>query len=207
MKDRMLRLLTRNFAMSLSPAWDMEQGRDGGDMSESWRLLPITTDDVDQLHALACQPLVYRYLFDGTAPSRELVADRVARATANVATDGLGMWVLTNQTASCAGCVELRPYPLSKSAEVTYLLDPDYWGQGLATRMVWTAISQAFRSPRIDCVVAGHDLPNTASRAVMCRLGMRFYRDVQYPLGAGAEYILHRNDSGPIPRPALIPLG
>jgi hypothetical protein len=42
--------------------------------------------------------------------------------------------------------------------------------------------------------------------AVMRRLGMRFHRNVQYPLGGGAEHILYRDDPGPVPRPALIPL-
>jgi RimJ/RimL family protein N-acetyltransferase len=149
---------------------------------------------------------VYRYLFDGTAPNREFIVNRVAQAIANGAAPGLGMWVLTNHPASCAGGVELRPYPLSQAAEVTYLLHPDYWGKGLATRMAWTTISQAFRSPHIDRVVAGHDLPNLASLAVMRRLGMRFHRNVQYPLGGGAEYILSRDDPGPVPQPALIPL-
>jgi RimJ/RimL family protein N-acetyltransferase len=162
--------------------------------------------DIHSLHALSCQPLVYRYLFDGIAPDRDFIADRVAQAVATMVTPGLGMWVLTNPPAPCVGCVELRPYPSSRTAEVTYLLHPDHWDRGLATAMAWTVISQAFRSPHIDCVVAGHDLPNAASLAVMRRLGMRFHRNVRYPLGAGAEYILHRDDPRPVPRPTLIPL-
>lgn len=175
-------------------------------MTEDWQLRPVASADIRSLHALSRQPLVYRYLFDGTPPSGESIANRVAQAVANAAIPGFGMWLLTSPSASCAGYVELRPYPMALSAEITYLLHPDHWGQGLATRMAWTVISQAFRSRHIDCVVAGHDLPNTASLAVMCRLGMRFHQDVQYPLGAGAEYILHRNDPWPTPPPASIPL-
>jgi hypothetical protein len=50
-------------------------------------------------------------------------------------------------------------------------------------------------------------VPDAASLAVMRRLGMRFHKDVHYPLGAGVEYVLHRDDAGPLPKPALIPLG
>jgi hypothetical protein len=39
------------------------------------------------------------------------------------------------------------------------------------------------------------------------RLGMRFHKDVQYPLGAGVEYVIHRDDVGPLPKPVLISLG
>jgi RimJ/RimL family protein N-acetyltransferase len=122
-------------------------------MTESWLLRPVNQNDIDSLHALACHALVYRYLFDGAAPSHEFVAERVTQAITNAATPGLGMWILGGRSASCAGCV-----------------------------------------------------PNTASLAVMRRLGMRFHRSVKYPLGPGTEYILHRDDGGPVRRPALIPV-
>ncbi len=177
------------------------------DIKAGWRLRLATLDDVDGLHALAAVPLVYRYLFDGTAPGKELIARRVAQSVASAAGTGYGMWLLAGRSARYAGCVELRPYPSPRSAELTYLLDPGNWGQGLAVRMAWTAITHAFLSPQIDAVIAGADLPNIASLAVMRRLGMRFHKPVQYPLGGGVEYVLDRNDTGPLPRPASIPLG
>lgn len=171
-----------------------------------WRLRPVTMDDVQHLHTLACEPLVFRFLFDGAPPSEAFIADRVAQAIAHRTTPGMGMWLLENGTAPCMGCVELRPSPNPRHAEITYLLHPQAWGQGLATRMAWTAIAQAFQSSHIDAVIAGHDVPNKQSRMVMQRLGMRFHKDVQYPLGAGAEYILQRSDPGPPQPPALIPI-
>jgi [ribosomal protein S5]-alanine N-acetyltransferase len=172
--------------------------------TNGWRLRPASLDDIDGLHALASQPLVYRYLFDGVAPDREFIARRVAQAIAGATATGCGLWLLERDATRCAGCVELRPYPSPRSAELTYLLNPGDWGRGLAMRMAWTAIAQAFLSSWIDAVIAGADLPNTASFAVMRRLGMRFYRAVQYPLGAGEEYVLLRGDTGPMPRPALL---
>jgi ribosomal-protein-alanine N-acetyltransferase len=169
-------------------------------------LRPATMHDVPRLHALAGYPSVYRFLFDGVAPSEQYIAGRAMEAIANANRAGLGIWVLEGPRAPCAGCVELRPTPEPRLAELTYLLHPDHWGQGLATRMAWTAITLAFASPHIDCVVAGYDLPNTASVAVMRRLGMRFHRAVRYPLGSGAEYILRRDDTGPMPRPEVIPI-
>ena len=172
---------------------------------DHWQLRPATLDDVGGLHSLACMPMVYRYLFDGIAPDRAVIADRLAQAVANQWKDGLGMWVLQCPYARCAGCVELRPYPAPRTAEITYLLEPCYWGQGLGTRMAWTAITYAFGSSKIGAVVAGADLPNVASLSLMRRLGMRSYRNVKYPLGDGAEYVLRYDDAGPNPLPALIP--
>jgi RimJ/RimL family protein N-acetyltransferase len=174
---------------------------------DGWRLRPADLNDIDGLHALESIPLVYRYLFDGVPPDKEFLMRRVAESAANAGETGLGMWFLENISTRYAGCVELRPYPSFRSAELIYLLDPRNWGKGLALRMAWTAITHAFSSSQIDFVIAGADLPNTASISVMRRLGMRFHKEVKYPLGAGVEYVLHRDDIGPLPKPDLIPLG
>jgi [ribosomal protein S5]-alanine N-acetyltransferase len=176
-------------------------------IKDRWRLRPADLNDTDGLHALAANPLVYRYLFDGVPPNKEFIARAVAQSVANAGETGLGMWFLEDVSTRYAGCVELRPYPSLRSAELIYLLDPRYWGQGLALRMAWTAITHIFLSSLIDSVIAGTDLPNTASLAVMRRLGMRFHKDVQYPLGAGVEYVMHRDNVGPVPKPVLISLG
>ena len=174
---------------------------------DGWRLRAADLKDIDGLHSLAASPLVYRYLFDGAQQDKEYIIRRVAESVANTGETGLGMWFLEDVSTRYAGCVELRPYPSPRSAELIYLLDPKYWGQGLALRMAWTAITHAFLSSQIDSVIAGTDLPNTASLAVMRRLGMRFHRDVQYPLGAGVEYVLHQDDVWPLTKPDFISFG
>jgi [ribosomal protein S5]-alanine N-acetyltransferase len=145
---------------------------------DGWWLRAADLNDIDGLHALESIPLVYRYLFDGVPPDKEFLMRRVAESVANAGKAGLGMWFLENASVRYAGCVELLPYPSLGSAELIYLLDPRYWGQGLALRMAWTAITHAFLSSQINSVIAGADLPNTASIALMRRLGMRFHKDV-----------------------------
>jgi [ribosomal protein S5]-alanine N-acetyltransferase len=173
---------------------------------ESWRLRPVALGDIDGLHALASQPSVYRYLFDGAAPDRATIANGVAKAMADAARTGLGLWVLEDPRVRYAGGVLLRPDLAARSAELTYFLKPALWGRGLATRIAWTAIGKAFQAP-IDVVQAGADAANTASLNVMRRLGMRFVRDVSYPLGPGALYALARGDPGPEVPPAALPVG
>jgi [ribosomal protein S5]-alanine N-acetyltransferase len=168
------------------------------------RLRPGQIDDLDGLYALATIPLVYRYLFDGEPPSREYIAKRLAQRVSDSAVGCFGLWFLQDGPHHYAGCVELRPYDTQRTAEITWLLHPDIWGRGLALRMAWSVIEAAFESGQTDAVIAGADLPNLASLALMRRLGMRIHQNVTYPLGIGAEYILHRGDAGPLPRPELI---
>jgi RimJ/RimL family protein N-acetyltransferase len=174
---------------------------------ERWRLRAAHLSDTDGLYALASMPLVYRYLFDGAPPYKQFIRGRVAESVANAGETGLGMWFLEDVSTRYAGCVELRPYPAARSAEVIYLLDPRFWGRGLALRMAWSAITHAFSSSPIHTIIAGADGGNAASIAVMRRLGMRFHKDVLYPLGAGVEYVLHWNDKGPVPKPPLLTMG
>jgi hypothetical protein len=65
----------------------------------------------------------------------------------------------------------------------------------------------AIRETQIDFVIVGADLPNTPPIAVMRRLGMRFHKNVQYPLGAEVEYVMYRDDVGPLQKPVLLSLG
>jgi RimJ/RimL family protein N-acetyltransferase len=99
-------------------------------IEDRWRLRPADLNDIDGLHALEANPLVYRYLFDGVPPNKAFVARAVAESVANAGGTGLGMWFLEDVSMRYAGCVELRPYPSPRSAELIYLLDPRYWGQG-----------------------------------------------------------------------------
>lgn len=107
--------------------------------------------------------------------------------------------------ARLGGCVRLEAQPELRSAELMYVLHPRHWGAGLATRMSWTVMQQALQGGSVDRIVAGADAPNTASVAVMRRLGMTFLRSVQYPAGPGVEYVFRRGDPAPSPLPQPIP--
>ncbi|HYZ75580.1 MAG TPA: hypothetical protein VE641_21060 [Chthoniobacterales bacterium] len=76
-----------------------------------WRLRAATLNDIDGLHALGANPLVYRYLYDGVPPNKGFIARAVAQSVANAGNTGLGMWSLEDVSTRYAGCVELRPYP------------------------------------------------------------------------------------------------
>jgi ribosomal-protein-alanine N-acetyltransferase len=171
----------------------------------TWYLRRTAAADAERLYALLCLPEVYRYLTDGAAPSRARVEQWIARTQPEVVVDGMGLWLLEDQERHLAGGVSLEQYRQPRSAELIYLLHPQFWGQGLATRMSWTVMQQAFAAGHVEQIVAGADLPNTASVAVMRRLGMQWRRAVQYPLGPGVEYVARHDDPAPKWVPMTIP--
>ena len=101
---------------------------------------------------------------------------------------GGGVWVLSDGADPHLGGLVRLSSDDKGELELTYLLHPDLWGLGLATRMSHAAMMRAFEAGRVSTIWAGADVPNAASIAVMKRLGMRFRREVQYPMGAGVEY-------------------
>lgn len=167
---------------------------------EVHRLRRAAPADGDALHALASEPAVYRYLGDDQVPPRAVVDAWIGVPAAD-SEAGLGTWVLVDANGRIDGAVLLLRDAAPRTAELVYLLHPRAWGRGLATRMAWTVMSGAFARGQVDAVIAGADVPNVASIAVMQRLGMQFLRDMVFPLGAGVQYRRVRGAAAPAPLP------
>ena len=59
------------------------------------------------------------------------------------------------------------------SAEVGYSLSRGYWNRGIMTEALEEVLRYGFRSMNLNRIEAQHELPNTASGAVMRKCGMR----------------------------------
>ncbi len=165
------------------------------------RLRRARTGDLDSLHELLREPSVYRYLADDREPDRAFVESWLCAGIAHFARADVGLWMLEDEASKLAGCVLLEPDEAGERAELTYLLAPAYRSRGLATSMSVAVIRHAFDATRVNEIVAGADLPNTASIEVMKRLGMREWRRVDYPNHPGVEYLLRRGD--PVVEPTV----
>ena len=175
-------------------------------MPEHWILRRASLDDTESIHSQLCKPKVYRYLADNKKPSIHVIEDWLEKSAIDFERFGVGLWILNKHDEQVSGCVSLAVDEPARSAELVYLLDPALWGQGLATRMGWTAITVALKKDVVDRIVAGADVPNLASIAVIKRLGMQFWREVEYPLGKGVEYVYDRKQAPPVPIPELLSL-
>ncbi|MEM7412142.1 MAG: GNAT family N-acetyltransferase [Myxococcota bacterium] len=160
-------------------------------MTLNLSLRPVRSGDTSALLGLLSLPPVYEFLCDGAPPPREAAEAWVVEALA--AEPPLGLWLLEDEAASLLGCVRLsEPEDAAASAELTYVLHPSQWGKGVATAMSRTVLTRAFGEASCSSVLAGTDVPNSRSVAVMQRLGMERFRDVVYPAGAGVEYRISR---------------
>jgi len=172
-----------------------------------FHLTPAIHTDGDRLHELFCLPAVYRYLADGIPPARGITSRWIDRSEQDRRrTPAVGLFLLQENEEQIVGCVRTHFLDAPRTAELTYVLHPQLWGIGLATAMGWTAMQQAFDSTLVETMLAGTDDPNTASVAVMRRLGMRFLRHTRNPRWAGVEYVRQVQDPLPDPVPATLPM-
>lgn len=160
------------------------------------RLRMANTRDKARIHQLFCLPKVYEYLADGEEPPPGIASDWIASAPADEAHYGGGLWVLVDDEQNLGGLVRLAGDD-NGELELIYILHPRLWGHGLATRMAHTVMMRAFAAKKVTTIWAGADVPNTASIAVMKRLGMQYRREVEYSMGIGVEYHMSAEDFDP----------
>jgi len=144
------------------------------------RLRPISSDDVDALHALWTDPDVRRYLWDDRIIPRETVEDIVAQSLATFETDGFGFFALELQDQRESGligfCGHRRAEDAEGQIELLYGIHPTHWGEGLVAEAANEVLRFGFESCEFDRVIAATDTPNQQSVRVLQKLGMTFER-------------------------------
>lgn len=136
-------------------------------------LRPFVPEDLPAYAAIRRTPGVLRYL---PKPAEPIDNDtRSARAIETFretwAENGYGPWAVLRGDM-LIGHAGLRWVPEEEVTEVLYLLDPAHHGQGFATEAARAALHLGFGTLGLDRIVAWAMPENTASLAVMERLGM-----------------------------------
>ncbi len=104
------------------------------------------------------------------------------------AAHGHGLWVLRVRTGTVlAGTAGLRDLD-GEGLEVVYSLAPSAWGRGYATEAARAVVEYALNDLGLPQVLAEVDEGNTASAAVVRRLGMTPYETVPGLLGPMVRY-------------------
>jgi RimJ/RimL family protein N-acetyltransferase len=151
-------------------------------------LRPVTADDHAALLAHWTQPDVWRFLFDGEAPSAAEVAETIEESVRDFAAGGYGIWLIElGSRAGLVGTAGLRPLEES-GIEIFYSLAPGAWGHGYATEAARSVLEYGLGPLGLPEVLAEIDEGNTASVAVVKRLGMTPYAVVPGAIGPMTRY-------------------
>ena len=151
-------------------------------------LRPVTADDHAVLLAHWAAPDVRRFLFDGAILSNAEITEAIEDSTRGFAAAGYGLWLIhETDREDLVGTAGLRPLE-DLGLEIFYSLAPASWGKGYATEAAGAVLDHALGPLGLPEVLAEVDEGNTASIAVIERLGMTPFEAVPGVLGPMTRY-------------------
>ena len=150
------------------------------------RLVLRPWDESDRRHfaELAADPLVVRYIGDGSTWSRARTDDVFERQLRHWDEHGFG-WraAVLRETSEWAGLIGLN-HVGPEATEITgdevdfgWWLRPHVWGRGIATEGAVALRDEAFSRVGLDRIIGRHQPDNVASGRIMKTLGMAVERD------------------------------
>ncbi|QSB15452.1 GNAT family N-acetyltransferase [Natronosporangium hydrolyticum] len=98
------------------------------------------------------------------------------------------------------GHAELKPTETVNGHELIYALSPEVWGQGLGTELTETLVQYGFEQLRLTEVHATVAAPNTASLALLGKLGFVPVRDIANAAGPTTRVLTRSRPARPEPQ-------
>ena len=145
---------------------------------ETERLLlrKIGPEDVDDMFAYASRKEVTEYLLWSPHETREYTAHYIDYLGRKYRTGDFYDWalVLKDEGKMIGTCGFTAFTPGANAGEVGYVLNPDFWGKGLATEAVARVVRFGFEALELHRLEARYMMGNEASRRVMAHVGMHF---------------------------------
>jgi len=154
-----------------------------GFILETDRLLlrHLTLDDLDKLFTLYQDPEIRRYFPDGVKNYEETKEELEWHMNGHPDHPKLGLWAtIHKETKTFIGRCGLLPWEIDGKleVEVAYLLDKNFWHQGLATEAANGILKYAFEKLNLSRIICLMDPDNIASQNVAKRIGMKLERKV-----------------------------
>ena len=148
--------------------------------TERLRLRPVTLEDVPAMFEYASDEAVTRYTF----PTNQSLEETRNNIALFYLASPLGRWgIELKENKKFIGTIDLLDLDLRlKKGSIGYVLNKDYWNQGLATEATRTVIALAFEQLGMNKLIAVHDKDNPASGRVMAKAGMQFSHEEAYAM-------------------------
>ncbi|MEB8061893.1 GNAT family N-acetyltransferase [Staphylococcus xylosus] len=131
-------------------------------------LIDTDIDDINELHNLTEVTKYQTWKTQSNEETKQFLRE-VINQDSNVVYN-----VLVNpDTDKVIGTIQLVINEVNKSAEIEFIIHPNYWNNGIATNIAKTIIKYAFKVLKLNRVAASIDSNNTAARMVLQNLEMK----------------------------------
>ena len=141
----------------------------------------LVLDDLDELFTLYQDPEIRRYFPDGVKNYDDTREELEWHMNGHPEHPELGLWAtIHKETGKFIGRCGLLPWEIDGKLEieVAYLLDRNFWHQGLATEAATGILKYAFGNLNLSRIICLMDPENIASQKVAQRIGMKLERKV-----------------------------
>ncbi|MFC8277790.1 GNAT family N-acetyltransferase [Streptomyces sp. NPDC057271] len=169
--------------------------------TERLHLEPYVPEDEDGFVALFQDARVSRWMGDGTTSEAE---DRAlfGRIFSKVYAEELfDVWAV-RRDGRLVGHAEIKRTDQVDGFEIIYALAPEVWGSGLGAEVAGAIVAYGFGPLGLTEVHATVAAPNTASLALLAKLGFAHVRDVTEDDGSTTLVLTRRRTATDGPPPA-----
>jgi [ribosomal protein S5]-alanine N-acetyltransferase len=142
-------------------------------------LRPISEADFDLMDRMNQDFETMRFV-GGTETSQNQLKEIVRTLQDRFKSQGWGWMGIETHQGEKLGFVFLRRCPRLAEIELGYRLCRDYWGKGYATESAQLLLLHGFKELRFNPIVAAVDPLNTASERILQRIGMQYWKDVDW---------------------------
>ena len=139
-------------------------------------LRKVTIDDVDDMNEYSKTQLITEYLTWSPHPDKAYTFEYISYLQTRYKTgdfyDWAVVWKETNKMIGTCGFTRFDYQ--NNSAEIGYVLNPEFHGRGIATEAVLKTIEFGFSNLALNRIEGRFMVENSASRRVMEKSGMQF---------------------------------
>ena len=136
----------------------------------------LVMDDLDELFALYQDPEIRKYFPEGVLNYQDTKEELEWHMHRHPRHPELGLWAtIHKETGKFIGRCGLCPMDIEgkEEIEVAYMLDSQYWGQGLATEAARAILQYGFETVGLSRLISVINPTNIASARVAEKMGMR----------------------------------
>lgn len=151
-------------------------------------------DTADMFYGWANSEAATKYMFMTPCKTMEACRDSIQKATDLYALESTyNHWAIRLQSR-CIGMTALFVDSRHHSARISYVIAPEFWGNGYTTEAVKAVLKYGFEALKLHRVEADHFAENTASGRVMRKAGMiqeGISREKYYKFGAYHDVVCY----------------
>ncbi|WAZ19748.1 GNAT family N-acetyltransferase [Streptomyces cinnabarinus] len=159
--------------------------------TERLLLEPYTPDDEEDFVALFQDRRVSQWMGDGPATEAEDRALFGRIFTKVYAQELFDVWAV-RRDGRLIGHAEIKPTDMAQGHEIVYALTPEVWGSGLGRELARAIVAHGFETLGLTEVHATVAASNSASLALLERIGFEHVRDVTEDDGSTTHVLTRR---------------